>query len=102
MTYHEGWHQFADLYFSTRPGTVERASLHRWFDEGHGDYFGSFRWGRGQVGSTKGSAMRHDVVQNMVRVGDYVPFKDIVTKWHMRRKFYGPNARRTTTPRPTR
>ncbi|MCK5943576.1 MAG: hypothetical protein KAI24_16455, partial [Planctomycetes bacterium] len=84
VTYHEGWHQFADFYFHP-PESEQHASLHRWFDEGHGDYFGSFRWtGRGW--KYVGSKMRYSDCREMVRKGDYVPFKDIVN-WP-RQKFY--------------
>jgi len=89
VTYHEGWHQFADLYFH-HPDTLKRGKLQRWFDEGHGDYFGSFRWG-GSKWTYLGSKMRYKSVKEMVRVGDYVPFKDIVT-WHKRRFYSGRSA----------
>lgn len=84
VSYHEGWHQFADLYFHP-PESPKRARLQRWFDEGHGDYFGSFRWGK-KGWDYEGSKMRYSDCKQMVRAGDYVPFKDIVT-WGMRR-FY--------------
>jgi len=88
VTYHEGWHQFADFYFH-HPETKKYGELHRWFDEGHGDYFGSFRWGM-QGWKYVGSKMRYEDCKNMVRVGDYVPFKDIV-HWD-RRRFYSQRA----------
>lgn len=88
VTYHEGWHQYADFYFD-HPLTPRAGQLHRWFDEGHGDYFGSYRW---VGGSWKyvGSKMRNEDVKQMVKKGDHVPFKDIVY-WDVRR-FYGQNA----------
>ncbi|MCA8949283.1 MAG: hypothetical protein KDE27_07260, partial [Planctomycetes bacterium] len=87
VTFHEGWHQYADHYFH-HPDSPGRAELHRWFDEGHGDYFGSFRW----EGKWKyvGSDMRYEDCKNMVRVGDYIPFKELVY-WD-RSKFYGDRA----------
>lgn len=88
VTYHEGWHQYADFYFH-HPETPKHASLHRWFDEGHGDYFGSFRLGTGGW-KYLGSKMRYDDCKQMVRKGDYVPFKDIVY-WD-RRRFYSEKA----------
>ncbi|MCR9245838.1 MAG: hypothetical protein NXI31_12470 [bacterium] len=84
VTFHEGWHQYADLYFH-HPASPKHASLHRWFDEGHGDYFGSFRWSNAGW-KYVGSKMRHESCKNMVRVGDYIPFKELV-KWP-RRLFY--------------
>ena len=88
VTYHEGWHQYADFYFD-HPESEKRGTLHRWFDEGHGDYFGSFRWGQSGW-KYVGSKMRYDDVKQMVRKGDYVPFKEIV-HWD-RRRFYAQNA----------
>ena len=84
VTYHEGWHQFADFYFHP-PESEKRASLHRWFDEGLGDFFGSYRWSGGSW-KYVGSKMRYSDCKEMVRKGDYVPFKDIVN-WP-RQKFY--------------
>jgi len=88
VTYHEGWHQYADHYFH-HPDTPKHAELHRWFDEGQGDYFGSFRWGQSGW-KYVGSKMRFDDCKAMVRTGDYVPFKDIV-RWD-RRQFYSAKA----------
>jgi hypothetical protein len=88
VTFHEGWHQFADFYFA-HPQTKKRGTLHRWFDEGHGDYFGAFRYGQGGW-KYVGSKMRHEDCRNMVRVGDYVPFKDLV-HWN-RQRFYSGRA----------
>lgn len=88
VTYHEGWHQYADFYFN-HPQTKKHGELHRWFDEGHGDYFGSFRWGQNGW-KYVGSKMRYEDCKNMVHAGDYVPFKDLV-HW-TRQKFYGQRA----------
>lgn len=88
VTYHEGWHQYADFYFD-HPDTPKHTALHRWFDEGHGDYFGSFRWGSSGW-KYVGSDMRYQDCKNMVRVGDYVPLKELV-HWD-RAHFYGPRA----------
>jgi hypothetical protein len=82
-TFHEGWHQYANTYFS------DDVELHRWFDEGTGDYFGSF--------SRRGSSWVYTVdkgrrmgILEQVRRGDYVPLRDIV-RWN-KDKFYGPRA----------
>lgn len=88
VVYHEGWHQYADFYFG-HPDTKGDDDLHRWFDEGHGDYFGSFRWGTNGW-KYVGSKMRYPACRQMVASGAYVPFKDIV-HWD-RRRFYGNNA----------
>jgi hypothetical protein len=88
VTYHEGWHQYADFYFD-HPMTTGDDDLHRWFDEGHGDYFGAFRWSQ-NAWKYVGSKMRYDDCKQMVRAGDYVPFKQIV-HWD-RRRFYAERA----------
>lgn len=88
MTFHEGWHQYADFYFD-HPQSKRKGSLHRWFDEGHGDYFGSFRL-VGDNWKYVGSKMRFEDVKNMARVGDFVPFQKIVF-WD-RRQFYSERA----------
>jgi len=88
VTYHEGWHQYADFYFD-HPDSAKHEQLHRWFDEGHGDYFGSFRWGQSGW-KYLGSDMRYSDCKQMVRNEDYVPFKEIVY-WDMR-QFYGARA----------
>jgi hypothetical protein len=84
VTYHEGWHQYADFYF--HPSWAKKhATLQRWFDEGHGDYFGSFRWS-GNAWKYVGSKMRYEECKEMVRKGDFVPFRDLV-HWPVQR-FY--------------
>jgi hypothetical protein len=88
VTFHEGWHQYADFYFD-HPQSKRKGSLHRWFDEGHGDYFGSFRL-VGDNWKYVGSKMRFEDVKNMARVGDFVPFQKIVF-WD-RRQFYSERA----------
>ncbi|HEX5053501.1 MAG TPA: hypothetical protein VFZ65_17110 [Planctomycetota bacterium] len=84
VTYHEGWHQFADFYFGSS-ASGKHVTLQRWFDEGTGDYFGSFRWGSSGW-KYLGSKMRYDECKEMVRVGDFVPWKEIL-KWPVQR-FY--------------
>lgn len=76
VTYHEGWHQYCNAYFNG-------AEVHRWFDEGHGDFFGAHLPGGRYIGSD----MRYKWVKLMVNKGDFVPFKDIV-RWP-RSRFYG-------------
>jgi len=85
VTFHEGWHQYADFYFDHPETAKKHGSLHRWFDEGHGDFFGSFRWGSSGW-KYVGSKMRYDDCKQMVRQGDYVPFRELV-HWPVQR-FY--------------
>jgi len=82
VAYHEGWHQYAHFWFGGKP------KLHRWFDEGHGDFFGSMdrksmnRW---ELASSK---MRLATIKKLVNEEKTVPLKDIV-RWH-KDKFYNP------------
>ncbi len=83
VAYHEGWHQYAHFWF---PG----AHLHRWFDEGHGDFFGSMvRKGKKHWVPAK-SKMRTATIKSLVATKKFVPLNAIV-RWHTD-KFYGPGA----------
>ncbi len=83
VAYHEGWHQYAHFWF---PG----AHLHRWFDEGHGDFFGSMiRQGKKRWVPAK-SKMRTANIKSLVATKKFVPVNAIV-RWHTD-KFYGPGA----------
>ena len=83
VAFHEGWHQYAHFWF---PG----AHLHRWFDEGHGDFFGSMiRKGKKHWIPAK-SKMRTATIKSLVATKKFVPVNAIV-RWHTD-KFYGPGA----------
>lgn len=83
VAYHEGWHQYAHFWF---PG----AHLQRWFDEGTGDWFGSFKKTGKDSWKSAASKMRLRGIQLQVRTKTTVPWSQIVT-WH-KDKFYGPRA----------
>jgi hypothetical protein len=80
VTCHEGWHQYADSYFGG-----ERTELHRWFDEGHGDYFGSFTK-KGSSWSYSAEKGRHNAIRSMISRKTFVPLREIVT-WN-KDKYY--------------
>jgi hypothetical protein len=82
VAYHEGWHQYSDTYF----GDVE---LHRWFDEGTGDFFGSFRPIDGKWRYDV-SRMRKVNIKTIVSTNQFVPLREIVA-WGKNR-FYDANA----------
>jgi len=82
VAFHEGWHQYSDAYF-------DGAELHRWFDEGTGDFFGSFRR-NGRKWSYGVSKMRKTPLKALVSSKKFVPLDEIV-KWSDKR-FYGPGA----------
>ncbi len=77
---HEGWHQYGYTYFG------EKVELHRWFDEGVGDYFGSW--------SKKGSKWSYGIdksrlpgIKSQVARKTYINPRELVG-WD-RSKFYG-------------
>lgn len=82
-TMHEGWHQYAHSYYG------EDVELHRWFDEGSGDFYGGYV----KVGNTwkytpdKGRVMS---IKSQIARKNYIPTREIVT-WN-KDKFYGPRA----------
>ncbi len=67
---HEAFHQYCHYLF-------DRAPSPRWFDEGHGDYYGAFRWGpRGKPEvrtQMPGGLDRLREIQLMVQGGGYGP-----------------------------
>lgn len=110
VAFHEGWHQYADSYFRKpkrkAPGSEKKdasateaadvgevgepgAELHRWFDEGTGDYFGSYVW-NGSKWSYFASKMRKGDIKVIVNTGKQVPLREIVS-WNKDR-FYGAGA----------
>ena len=82
VAFHEGWHQYSDTYFPD-------VELQRWFDEGTGDYFGSFFW-KGGKWKYDVSKMRKVSIKTIVSSKKFVPLNEIVT-WN-KDKFYGPQA----------
>ncbi len=73
MTYgvisHEAFHQYCHFLF-------DQSEAHRWFDEGHGDYYGAFQFkGKKAIPSVKmaGGLDRYSVIKQMMREGEYTP-----------------------------
>ena len=75
---HEGFHQYCHFLFN-------ESAAHRWFDEGHGDYYGAAKMGRSAKAPMKITKQmpagldRLSVIKDMVQRGDYVPLKSIST-----------------------
>lgn len=84
VAYHEGWHQYAHFWFGGK------VTLHRWYDEGLGDFFGSMARKSNHRFDLQSSRMRLATIKKLVRDGKTVPLKDLV-RWN-KRKFYGPKA----------
>ncbi len=73
MTYgvisHEAFHQYCHFLFN-------QSEAHRWFDEGHGDYYGAFQFkGKRAIPSVKmaGGLDRYSVIKTMMREESWVP-----------------------------
>lgn len=79
-TMHEGWHQYAHTYFG------EKAELHRWFDEGHGDYFGSWI-NKGRRWNYEVDKGRYRGVREQVARKTFIATRELVS-WEVS-KFYG-------------
>ncbi|MGE3173124.1 MAG: hypothetical protein AB7O97_10910 [Planctomycetota bacterium] len=80
---HEGWHQYGHTYFG------EKSELHRWFDEGIGDYFGSWQ-PKGRKWNYEIDKGRYQSIRQQIARGTYINPRELVA-WE-RSKFYGPRA----------
>ena len=84
---HEGFHQYCHFLFN-------RAAAHRWYDEGHGDYYGAFKL----VGSKlkpnedmKGGLARIPEIKRMIANGDVAPLSDHLRYTHPQWQGQGPS-----------
>lgn len=86
VAFHEGWHQYADSYFG------DGVRLHRWFDEGTGDWFGSWNkvGGKWSYKPNMGRIRGVESIVLQVKQNQHVPLRDIIS-WNKAR-FYGPRA----------
>ena len=80
--FHEGWHQYADAYFP-------KATLHRWFDEGTGDFFGCFEK-KGKRWSYVPAQGRIQSIRSQLREDSHIPLQQMVS-W-TRAQFYNVGA----------
>lgn len=70
VLYHETFHAFLDYY-------LEDAT--QWFNEGHGDYFGAWKWDdAGQRMLPRTNWWRLDGIKNAIRNGSYTPVKELL------------------------
>ena len=68
---HEAFHQYCHYLF-------DQSEAHRWFDEGHGDYYGGAKFTRGRAKITPkmpGGLNRLSVIKGMVQRDEQVPLK---------------------------
>jgi hypothetical protein len=82
VVYHEAWHQYADQYWPD-------VELHRWFDEGLAEYFGTWRR-RGRSWRYVYHEGRYDSVRAQMKTGALIR-SDAIIGWE-RAKFYGARA----------
>ncbi len=68
---HEGFHQYCHFLFN-------RSEAHRWFDEGHGDYYGAWKMKGSKLvpnKDMKGGLSRIPTIKQMVREGTFKPVR---------------------------
>jgi len=91
MTYavmsHEAFHQYCHFLF-------EQSEAHRWFDEGHGDYYGAveFRGKKAKVTTKMPAGLdRLSVIKEMVRSQTYIPIEEHINYSHGEWQNQGPS-----------
>ncbi|MGB0953729.1 MAG: hypothetical protein ACPG31_10920 [Planctomycetota bacterium] len=84
---HEGFHQYCHFLFN-------RSAAHRWFDEGHGDYYGAWELkGKRMVPNEdmRGGLARLPEIKKMIREGTYKPMRRHVRFSHREWQSQGPS-----------
>jgi hypothetical protein len=84
---HEAFHQYCHFLF-------EQSEAHRWFDEGHGDYYGGAEFKRSKAIITKhmpGGLDRYPIIKTMVREGTYKPIAEHIHYDHAQWQSQGPD-----------
>jgi len=91
MTYavmsHEGFHQYCHFLF-------KESEAHRWFDEGHGDYYGGaeIRGKRVEITPKMPAGLdRLTVIREMVREESYAPIEEHLNFNHSKWQNQGPS-----------
>ncbi|MDP7063146.1 MAG: hypothetical protein QF489_09485 [Planctomycetota bacterium] len=84
---HEGFHQYCHFLFN-------RVAAHRWFDEGHGDYYGAWKM-RGKTlvpnEDMKGGLARTPVIKAMLKAGTAAPLSKHIRFNHPEWQSQGPS-----------
>lgn len=84
---HEAFHQYCHFLF-------DRSEAHRWFDEGHGDYYGGVKFSRHKAKVTPrmpGGLNRLDGAKRLVREGTYAPLAKHLNASHGQWQNQGPD-----------
>ncbi|MCP4094186.1 MAG: hypothetical protein GY747_12125 [Planctomycetes bacterium] len=83
---HEGFHQYCHFLFN-------RVAAHRWFDEGHGDYYGAWKM-RGKTlvpnDDMKGGLSRTPIIKAMLKEGTAAPLSKHIRFSHQEWQTQGP------------
>jgi hypothetical protein len=84
---HEAFHQYCYFLFG-------RSEAHRWFDEGHGDYYGGMQFpARGKPRVTDrmpGGLNRREGIRELITTGKYAPLADHLNYSHRQWQWQGP------------
>lgn len=84
---HEAFHQYCHFLF-------DRAEAHRWFDEGHGDYYGAWKLKGSrlvQEEDMSGGLARVPELREMLRAGAIKPLSDHIRYSHQEWQTQGPS-----------
>ena len=84
---HEGFHQYCHFLF-------EESEAHRWFDEGHGDYYGAFKMKGSSLKPNedmKGGLARAPEIKKMLREGTVKPLSEHLRYDHGEWQSQGPS-----------
>lgn len=84
---HEAFHQYCHFLFG-------QSEAHRWFDEGHGDYYGGMKitGSRGKITPKMPSGLdRLSVIRDMVRMETYKPLSEHLYYNHSQWQSQGPS-----------
>jgi hypothetical protein len=85
---HEAFHQYCHFLFG-------RSEAHRWFDEGHGDYYGGMKFdagGRPRITARMpGGLERLGEIREMLQMDQAAPLKDHLNFDHARWQNQGPS-----------
>ncbi|MCP5020773.1 MAG: hypothetical protein GY930_03260, partial [bacterium] len=87
---HEAFHQYCHFLF-------QESEAHRWFDEGHGDYYGGAKMGRSKQAPMKITPKmpagfgRLGIIREMVRTTTYAPLEDHLNYSHQQWQTQGPS-----------
>lgn len=83
---HEAFHQYCHYLFG-------ESEAHRWFDEGHGDYYGGMKFTprRAEITARMPAGLnRLDHVRELVRTEEYAPIQDHIRFSHREWQTQGP------------